>query len=124
MPSSAAREGTPMAPLLAAPLYPIESLLTAQEVNCPSPENGQPPVFARLRTRRQPATPASPVPQLSIVIVNYCQWEDTAQLVEELVIGSPLREGTVEIVIVDNHSEPHVKVGWLRRQQGVSLRRW
>jgi GT2 family glycosyltransferase len=64
------------------------------------------------------------VPSLSIVIVNYRQWEDTAALVRQLAFSSHLRGGKAEVVIVDNHSQPHPLAARLRRLPGVSLRRW
>jgi GT2 family glycosyltransferase len=74
----------------------------------------------RLRVRRK----LTIVPRLSVVLVNYCQWDDTAKLVRELESSAALRDGTAEIVIVDNHSPPHPIVPELRRRPGVSMRRW
>ncbi len=68
--------------------------------------------------------PPSAVPRLSVVLVNYRQWPDTARLVRQM-LGSPaIRQGGAEVVIVDNHSPRHPAVPWLRRAPGVSLRRW
>jgi N-acetylglucosaminyl-diphospho-decaprenol L-rhamnosyltransferase len=64
------------------------------------------------------------LPRLSVVIVNYRQWEQTADLVRQLLASSCLRRGDAEIVIVDNHSPRHPLARKLRRQPGVSLRRW
>jgi len=63
-------------------------------------------------------------PRLSVVIVNYQSWEDTARLVQQLQQSAALYLGQAEIVIVDNNSLPHPLIGWLRRASGVSLRRW
>jgi N-acetylglucosaminyl-diphospho-decaprenol L-rhamnosyltransferase len=63
-------------------------------------------------------------PRLSIVIVNYRQWDKTEELVRHLQNSNALRRGDAEIVIVDNHSPPHPIVKRLRRQPNVSLRRW
>lgn len=71
---------------------------------------------------RRPRTLAAP--RLSIVIVNYCQWENTTALVRELRRSDAMRGGAVEIVIVDNHSPRHKLARQLRRWPGVSLRRW
>jgi GT2 family glycosyltransferase len=63
-------------------------------------------------------------PRISVVIVNYWRWDDTARVVKQLRADSALRRGDGEVVIVDNHSPPHPIVGRLRRASGVSLRRW
>ncbi|MCS6850714.1 MAG: glycosyltransferase family 2 protein [Gemmataceae bacterium] len=65
-----------------------------------------------------------PTPQLSVVIVNYCQWADTAALVRSVVTTPAGRRGEVEVVVVDNHSPRHCIIPRLRRWPGVSLRRW
>lgn len=74
---------------------------------------------AAVRARSVPAAP-----RLSVVIVNYRQWENTAALVRQLRGTAAMRRGALEIVIVDNHSPPHNVIGKLRRCPGVSLRRW
>src|SRR5438093_1464366 len=71
----------------------------------------------RARTVRQ-------TPVLSVVIVNYYQWENTAALVRQLRATRGFRGGAVEAVIVDNHSPPHRLAHVLRRTPGVALRRW
>jgi GT2 family glycosyltransferase len=62
--------------------------------------------------------------ELSVVIVNYHNWEQTAFLVEQLRASYVMQEGRAEVVIVDNHSPPNPMAGRLRRLPGVSLRRW
>ena len=64
------------------------------------------------------------LPRLSVVIVNYRQWEQTAELVRQLAASSCLRRGDAEIVIIDNHSPAHPLAKKLRRLPHVSLRRW
>jgi GT2 family glycosyltransferase len=59
-------------------------------------------------------------PRLAVVIVNYRQWEETTRLVSE--VGR--HGGTVEVVVVDNHSPPSALLRQLRQQKGVTLRRW
>src|SRR5262249_8797887 len=68
--------------------------------------------------------PALRTPRLSVVIVNYRQWEKTAELVRQLSASPAWRGGSVEIIIVDNHSPAHPVAKKLRRLPGVSLRRW
>jgi N-acetylglucosaminyl-diphospho-decaprenol L-rhamnosyltransferase len=70
-------------------------------------------------------TPAAlGAPRLSVVIVNYRQWEKTEELVRQLHTSAALRSGAAEIVIIDNHSPPHPVVKRLRSLPNVSLRRW
>src|SRR6266699_2138409 len=53
-------------------------------------------------------------PRLSVVVVNYVHWDDTARLVRQLRRSSAFgREA--EVVIVDNHSPPHPIISRLRR---------
>lgn len=73
---------------------------------------------------RAGSVPVVATPRLSIVIVNYRQWEETARLVRQLQASLALRNGAAEIVVVDNHSPFHPLARKLRRQPGVSLRRW
>jgi N-acetylglucosaminyl-diphospho-decaprenol L-rhamnosyltransferase len=63
-------------------------------------------------------------PRLSIVVVNYRQWEKTHEMVRQLLASAALRSGAAEIIIVDNHSPAHPLARKLRRLPGVSLRRW
>jgi N-acetylglucosaminyl-diphospho-decaprenol L-rhamnosyltransferase len=78
---------------------------------------------ASRRIRRRPRIiPA--VPRLSVVVVNYLQWQDTATLVRQLRQTPALRHGAAEVIIVDNDSPWHTLIPRLRRMPGVSLRRW
>jgi GT2 family glycosyltransferase len=61
-------------------------------------------------------------PIVSIVIVNYCQWRNTARLVRQLMASPAIRRGLCEVVVVDNNSPPHSIKRRLRRTPGVSLR--
>lgn len=70
------------------------------------------------------ATPALGVPRLSVVIVNYRQWDKTGGVVRQLADSSAMRCGDAEVVVVDNHSPRHPLARKLRRWPGVSLRRW
>src|SRR5713101_10187022 len=74
---------------------------------------------SRPKTRRPEQSPA-----LSVVIVNYHQWGETADLVRQLARSDCLSSGKAEVVVVDNHSPANPIAGWLRRRRGVSLRRW
>ncbi len=64
------------------------------------------------------------LPRLSVVIVNYRQWDQTAKLVRQLLASACMRRGDAEIIVVDNHSPKHPLARKLRRLPQVSLRRW
>jgi GT2 family glycosyltransferase len=66
----------------------------------------------------------SSTPALSVVIVNYRQWQESADLVRAILASEPARRGDVEVVIVDNHSPVCSLARRLRRWRSVSLRRW
>jgi GT2 family glycosyltransferase len=70
---------------------------------------------ARRRVRVAP-------PVLSVVIVNYRQWEFTERLVRQLANSHLIGRGQVEVVVVDNDSPRHSTRVRLRRLAGVSLR--
>jgi N-acetylglucosaminyl-diphospho-decaprenol L-rhamnosyltransferase len=79
------------------------------------------PAFERLAVDFR-SLPRARSPALSIVIVNYRQWGNTARLVRQL-LGSPaIRSGAAEIIVVDNDSPSHPIRKKLRRTHGVSLR--
>lgn len=77
------------------------------------------------RARPLPAAPRAAIdrPRLSVVVVNYHHWEDTARLLRQLRRSSAFG-GEAEVVVVDNHSPPHPIIPRLRRADAVSLRRW
>jgi len=81
-------------------------------------------VLTPIRRRRQRGNLPIEAPRLSVVIVNYCQWERTAALVRQVLRTAAARRGAVEVVVVDNHSPRHRLAARLRRWPGVSLRRW
>lgn len=68
--------------------------------------------------------PDSTRPSVSVVIVNFCQWRNTARLTRQLRRCHLLRSGDAEVVIVDNHSPSHPVVQKLRRMSGVVVRRF
>ena len=80
-----------------------------------------PSPFARLRPRPPRGGVAIETPQLSVVVVNFCQWRNTARLTRQLRRSEAVRRGAAEIVIVDNRS-PHSRLaGRLARLSGVSV---
>jgi GT2 family glycosyltransferase len=72
----------------------------------------------------EPRTRVLRKPRVSVVIVNYRLWEETAGLVRMLRASPSTRRGDVEVVVVDNHSPTHALARRLRRFRQVSLRRW
>src|SRR5947209_8442402 len=82
------------------------------------------PVICTLPAPVPVAAPPRDHPVLSVVIVNYRQWRNTARLTRQLLDSAAGRAGAAEVVIVDNHSPPHPLRGKLRRTEGVSLRRF
>jgi N-acetylglucosaminyl-diphospho-decaprenol L-rhamnosyltransferase len=89
-------------------------------LHAPAAQSAQLPVTQSQRPRRAELK----VPRLSIVVVNYRQWDKTHELVRQLLASEGVRSGDAEIVIVDNHSPADPLAGKLRRLPGISLRRW
>ena len=75
----------------------------------------------RLRPRPPHAGPAVETPQLSVVVVNFCQWKNTARLTRQLRRSEAVRRGAAEIVIVDNRSPRDPLARRLARLGGVTV---
>jgi N-acetylglucosaminyl-diphospho-decaprenol L-rhamnosyltransferase len=88
------------------------------------PQGSTRPLAPRQVPRQDPRPLVRPVPRLSVVVVNYRQWRDTAELVRQLHQFPAFRRGSAEVVVVDNASPPHPIRGQLRRLPGVGLRLW
>ena len=73
-------------------------------------------------SRPQARAPRPESPILSIIIVNYRQWANTARLVGQLRRSAALRQGLAEVVVVDNHSPARGSRARWRRAADVSLR--
>jgi N-acetylglucosaminyl-diphospho-decaprenol L-rhamnosyltransferase len=85
------------------------------------------PVLLPVTAGEPPGPAAHPVlqtPLLSVVLVNYHSWQQTANLVRRLLTSDVAGSGEAEVMIVDNASPWHPVVPRLRRWPGVSLRRW
>lgn len=61
--------------------------------------------------------------RLTVVIVNFCQWRNTARLVRQLRHALAVRDAETQIVIVDNGSPDHVLSARLGKIRGVTLLR-
>jgi GT2 family glycosyltransferase len=82
------------------------------------------PLVTRPRIRSARPGVAIETPQLSVVIVNYCQWKNTARLTEQLRQCEAVRRGAAEIVIVDNDSPKSPIPKKLQKLSGVSVVRF
>lgn len=82
------------------------------------------PALARPRPTQPRLRVAIGTPQLSVVIVNFCQWKNTARLTKQLRRCEAIRRGAAEIVIVDNHSPKNRLAKALHKLSGVSVVRF
>lgn len=88
------------------------------------------PPFIELRAEparwpvARPPRPAlrTPEPLLSIVVVNFRQWENTVSLARQLDSSDAMRSGLAEVVVLDNDYRPHPLRRIVRQWPGVSLR--
>lgn len=80
-----------------------------------------PAATAAVRGRRASPRVAVDTPQLSVVIVNFCQWNNTARLTHQLRSSEAVRRGAAEVVIIDNHSPVSVEAKRLKKLSGVSV---
>lgn len=84
------------------------------------------PLAAALPVPHSPPAqrPTTGLPRLSVVLVNYRQWDRTNELVRQLLASACVKRGDAEVVVVDNHSPANPVLKKLRRLPGVSVRRW
>jgi GT2 family glycosyltransferase len=80
--------------------------------------------LAERQQRRTSRGQQACAPRLSIVIVNYRDWQGTADLAWQVLRSTPGRRRQIEVMVVDNHSPAEPIVPRLRRWAGMSLRRW
>jgi N-acetylglucosaminyl-diphospho-decaprenol L-rhamnosyltransferase len=73
-------------------------------------------------SHRRRSTPPAPV--ITVVIVNFCQWRNTARLVGQLRQSMAIRNGAANIVVIDNHSPFHPVIRKLERLHHVTVRRF
>jgi N-acetylglucosaminyl-diphospho-decaprenol L-rhamnosyltransferase len=79
---------------------------------------------APVRSRARPRLLPVKSPELSVIIVNFCQWRNTWRLVRQLDHSELARSNRSEIIVVDNHSPSHPAMARLRHSDRVSLRRF
>lgn len=85
-----------------------------------APSLAHDPISALRPAPAATTTPAKPC--LSVVIVNYRQWRNTARLVKELSTAAAVGAGRVEIVVIDNGAVRSSIRRQLRKTPGVSIR--
>ena len=75
--------------------------------------------------QRAPARPVlrprSAGPQVSVVVINYCQWRSTDRLTRQLVDADAINTGRADVIVVDNNSPPDPATARLNRMPGVAL---
>lgn len=83
----------------------------------PPPADGSTDLVPARRT----APAGVSAPRLTVVIVNFCQWQNTSRLVRQLRHSDAARDGAADIVIVDNASPSDAVVKRLQSLRGVRL---
>lgn len=84
-----------------------------------------PPGNRRIEAAPRPAAPAKAVDRarLTVVIVNFCQWRNTARLTRQLRRSDAARGGDARVVIVDNCSPADPVTQTLQSLPGVRVER-
>jgi len=94
----------------------------------PRPDAALPPPVPRTATRSRDMVrsrrSAPPTPTVSVVIVNFCQWRNTARLIGQLRRSIAMRTHSANVVVVDNHSPFHPVIRKLEKLRGVTVRRF
>jgi GT2 family glycosyltransferase len=70
---------------------------------------------------RLTAPPRTATARLAVVIVNFCQWRNTARLVKQLRHADSARDGLAEVLVIDNGSPPHALAARLDKLPGVRV---
>ena len=63
------------------------------------------PALKRVHRRPAAAPPALRIPLISVVIVNYRRWDETAALVDQLLQPRHIHRFDIEVIVVDNDSQ-------------------
>jgi GT2 family glycosyltransferase len=69
------------------------------------------------------APPALTTPLISVVIVNYKRWNETAALVDQLLQPRHIHRSDIEVIVVDNDSQPDPIEEKLKAQRNVRVHR-
>ncbi len=79
------------------------------------------PALKRVHRRPAAAPPALRIPLISIVIVNYRRWDETAALVDQLLQPRHIHRFDIEVIVVDNDSQPDPLEAQLAERQEVKV---
>ncbi|MFT3883194.1 MAG: glycosyltransferase family 2 protein [Gemmatales bacterium] len=79
------------------------------------------PALKRLHRRPAAAPPALRIPLISVVIVNYRRWDETAALVDQLLQPRHIHRFDLEVIVVDNDSQPDPLETKLAEQKEVKV---
>src|SRR3954469_21537060 len=74
---------------------------------------------ARIAPRTRPAAL-----QVSVVVINYCQWRNTDRVTRQLLDADAIGAGTADVIVVDNDSPADSTQARLCRTEGVSLKQF
>jgi GT2 family glycosyltransferase len=72
----------------------------------------------------RPHAPVTQSARLTVVVVNYHQWENTTALVGRLRESLCLHSGAADVVIIENDAAQHPLSPRVRRWPGVCVHRW
>jgi N-acetylglucosaminyl-diphospho-decaprenol L-rhamnosyltransferase len=81
------------------------------------------PALKRIKCQPKLAPPALATPLVSVIIVNYRRWEETAALVDQLLQPRHIHRFDIEVIVVDNDSQPDPLEDKLKSRQGVRVLR-
>jgi N-acetylglucosaminyl-diphospho-decaprenol L-rhamnosyltransferase len=81
------------------------------------------PAAVRCRPARHTGRFTATTPLVSVVIVNYRRWEETAALVDQLVGPAHIYRDRIEVIVIDNASPNDPREDWLRGNNRVTFRR-
>lgn len=81
------------------------------------------PVAVRFRPARRSLRRTATTPLVSVVIVNYRRWEETAALVDQLIHGQHIYRDRIEVIVIDNASPNSPIEDQLRGNSRVKLKR-
>ncbi len=81
------------------------------------------PAAVRCRPVRHLGRLTATTPLVSVVIVNYRRWEETAALVDQLLAAPHIYRDRIEVIVIDNASPNDPCEDWLRGNDRVTFRR-
>lgn len=79
------------------------------------------PALKRIHRRPAAAPPSLRIPLISVVIVNYRRWNETAALVDQLLQPRHIHRFDIEVIVVDNDSQHDVLEDQLKNREEVKV---